>query len=210
MPSNADHVWVVNEDLGLNANLVTGVNDTFETTLPYPSEWDPDSEVMMVYEVDHTIQSQDRSKDDAFLNWLGIQYSMVDRSADALYRGDLTDIRDEWMKSLFTSPMHFGTSEGHLTGVAATEVTRLLLDVNRHAVFHPKLRLPTFFPIFLEIWNQASLFATATGVDTNTDFAAFEAVALHYWYTIRQMTSRERAMIQGLPGIQQRWAQLGS
>lgn len=141
---------------------------------------------------------------------LMVALSMIDRSATATFRGVGADADDEWMKSLFQNPMFFGTGSGYATAVAAAEVTLHVHDKMIEAVYRPKLPIPAFFPVYAELINVSNTYATGTGDETATSYAVFERMSMSYDYTIRKMNRRERQMFQGLPGMQQRWAQLGS
>lgn len=205
-----DSVVIVNEDLGLNANLVTGVNDTFETTIPYPSEWDADSEVMMISRILSSLQLGDHPAVDEHgkLAWT---LSMIDRSATATFRGGLTDANDEWRKSIFTPTMNFGIIRSHGTIAATSNWQQISTERLIAAEYIPPYgRLPTFFPVFEEFYGQDVSVLDTDGSVLNVDFTFFENVVQDMDYEIRRMSSRERSMFQGLPGLQQRLAQLGS
>jgi len=205
-----DYVHVVNEDLGFNASLVTAVNTTFETTIPYPQEWDPEDEVMIINEFEHRITRESSPSDDAFTNALHIFLSMIDRAASATFIGNLADSEDEFYKSQFEGPMYAGRSESHTSPAASAVIVPIAMGAMRHSVLRPRVRIPTFFPIFAEYYTDAVAVADDTGAVTAATFAIFEAVNMKYWYEIRRMNSRERKMLQGMPGVQQRWAQLGA
>lgn len=207
--NNMDTVRVVNEDDGLNANLVTGTNDTFESTIPYPSEWDQEDETMHIYRFRFMLPQSQQPVDDSW-RALGMSLSMIDRSAAATYRGNLTDVEDEWFKSQFTPNMFYGTQQSHTSPATGVEVVQLSALRNVDAEFIPQWGpLPTFYPIFKEIWGQSGTVSNL-GADGNASFTDFENSVYEYDYTIRKMTSRERNIFQGLPGIQSRLAQLSS
>jgi len=211
-PSNIDHVVVTNEDMGLTAALTTGTNDTFETTIPYPQEWDPEDEVMTIYEMQFDHEGIGFHADDegaGLLHWL----AMIDRAATATYRGVGVDAEDEWIKSQFTPRMYSGRSHITPTGTSAqVTLVSFELDALYTAIYRPKLPIPTFFPVYHEVSNQNITVAAATGDETAATYSAglTERTKYSYDYTIRKMNSRERRMMQGLPGVQQRWGALGS
>lgn len=208
-PSGLDWVTAVNEDLGFTANLVTGTNETIETTIPYPQEWDPEDEVLTMYEIEMGIAAFDTLNDDTFFALSGY-LSMIDRSAVATFSGDLNDANDEWFKSLFAKQMRFGFHTGAPTVGTGANLVSLNLDVLRNAVYRPKLPIPAFFPVYYEMVNHNITVVATTGDETLASFTIFEKVFLSYDYTIRKMRRREKAFFEGLPGMQQRWAQLGS
>ena len=208
-PSNLDWVLAVNEDLGFNASLVTGTNETFETTIPYPQEWDPENEVMTIYELTHAIQRFGGHQDDQGFH-LTANLSMIDRSAAATYIGDLADADDEWIKSVFARGMKFGNNFFTPTVGTGANLVALPLDLLTDAVYRPKLPIPAFFPVYDELVNQSVTIAATTGDETLRSFTEFEKVIIEYDYTIRKMSRTEQNFFQGLPGMQQRWAQLGS
>ncbi len=205
---NLDTVHVSNEDWGFNASLVTTVNDNFETSIPYPQEWDQDTEVMTMYQMWGWLQTVERYRDDAGQAVL-TALSMIDRSPAATFTGVATDAEDEYLKSLFTPMMFCGPDV--IAPSAASNITLVPLKVHNNTGWDyvPQLPVPTIFPVFVDIINT-SLTVDLAGTDSSATFADFERYQWDYWYTVRRMTSRERSFIQGLPGVQQRWAQLGS
>jgi len=208
-PSGIDWVIANNEDLAFNANLVTATNDTIETTIPYPQEWDPENEVCTMYQLTFAQQSAAFHQDDLG-NTLSAYLSMIDRSAAATFRGILTDADDEWLKSIFARNMIFGDRFITPTVITGENLVSLPMDILVDAVYTPKLPIPAFFPVYLEISGQRVTVAKATGDETAANFAGFEGVIVDYDYTIRKMNRKEQNFFQGLPGMQQRWAQLGS
>lgn len=207
--SNLDVVHVSNEDFGLNATLAQGVNDTFETSVPYPQEWDQDNEVMTMYQIWCWLQTLEHYRDDSG-QAVVTALSMIDRSSAATFRGVATDAEDEYLKSLFTPMMWSGPR----VTLASATVNISTIPVPSHNNtgwdYVPQLPIPTIFPVFVDIIGQSFTVALATGDESQADFTDFERYTWKYWYTVRRMTSRERSFISGLPGVQQRWAQLGS
>lgn len=206
---NLDVAVVTNEDFGFNASLVTATNDTFETTIPYPQEWDPENEVCTFYELRFMQNDSNNAQDDSNTSLL-VTLSMIDRSATATYRGVGVDADDEWRKSLFRNAMFFGTGFGYPTATTGANLVQYQHDTMIEAVYRPKLPIPAFFPVYPEVVNVTTTYATATGDETAATYSVFERMEMSYDYTIRKMNRRERAMFQGLPGFQQRLSQLAS
>lgn len=206
---NLDFVHVTNEDLAFNANLVTTTNDTFETTLPYPQEWDPEDEVMTLLKMEWQFNVSPAPVSDAYAGY-GVTLSMIDRAASATFRGSGSDTDDEWMKSLFQSQMYAGRHSSHLADATGTEHFWIPADVVTFAEYVPTVKIPAFFPVYIEIFGASATGIEATGVISAADFTGFEATGLKYDYTIRKMSRSERKMFEGIPGVQQRWSQLGS
>jgi len=206
-PSDLDFVVVTNEDLGFTANLVTGVNENFESTIPYPQEWDPDSEVCVLRKIQGWLNQESSHRDDVGSS-LVTSLSYLDRSPTATFRGTQSDTEDEYIKSLFAGPMSSGTklwptATGFLGGFFDNRMTYGWEYV-------PELPLSMFFPIYLELVNNTVSVDVATGDETNVTFSSVEAVNHRYYYNIRRMNKAERMMQEALSGVPMRWAQLGS
>jgi len=207
---NLDKVWVANEDLGFNASLVTAVNDNFETTIPYPQEWDQDNEVMTMYKLWHALQDTQNYANDSGLAIL-LSLSMIDRSPAATFTGIGTDAEDEFLKAQFTPGfMYAGNWSYTPLAVGNVAGTSLRLHNLEGAEYVPVLPVPTVFPVFEDLVNNQITVSQGTMAETPATFSSFERYYQQYEYTVRRMTSRERSFIMGLPGVQQRWAQLGS
>ncbi len=207
--NNIDMAVVTNEDFGFNATLTTGTNETFETTIPYPQEWDPEDEVCTFYEMRFLQNDENNAQDDSNTS-LGVTLSMIDRSASATLRGIGVDADDEWRKSLFRNAMFFGTGAGYPTVGTGANLVQYTHDIMIEAVYRPKLPIPAFFPVYPELINYSTTYAATTGDQTAASYSVFERFELDYDYTIRRMNRRERALFQGLPGFQQRLSQLAS
>ncbi len=208
-PGNLDFVVVTNEDLGFNNSLVTTTNDTFETTIPYPQEWDVDRNVVVLRKVQFILETQKHFEEGGMEN-LAVYMSYLDRSPTATYRGGLADTNDEWFKSTFAGPMMFGDMIEQPLASAAVEVYFLPGNRNVIAEYIPEIPLSMFFPIYLDFVNNSATGTLATGADTAASFTLFERVTLRYFYTIRSMNQAERDLMSALAGAPVRWAQLGS
>ncbi len=208
-PSDLDFVVVTNEDLGLTATLAQGVNDTFETTIPYPQEWDPDTEVCVLYKMQGWLANAEHWQDDR-QNGLLTYLSYLDRSPAATFRGVGTDAEDEWMKSLFAGPMNSGQIAVGPSATAATESGHLPMQNEMGWEYVPEIPLSMFFPIYMDIAGNAATYTLVTTDDAAADFAAVETVLHRYFYRIRRMNSAERSLMDSLAGAPVRWAQLGS
>lgn len=209
LPRGVDFVNVINEDLGFNSLLDTGVNDLFESSIPYPAEWDQDTEVVMMHRMKGWFQ--DRGFDN-FGYAVSCNLSYLDRRPEATFRGQLTDTNEEWMKSVFAPDMKAGrldfpTSTGFLGG-AFSNLTGYGWD------YSPEVRggLSMFFPIYLDLSNQTVAVTVATGDAVAADLAVsvIERFVIQYFYTVRRMTRAERDFMASLSGVPMRWSQLAN
>jgi len=208
-PGDLDFVIVTNEDLGFTATLVAATNDNLGTTLPYPQEWDPDTEVCVLYKLQGWIQDSEYWKDDATQALL-VFLSYLDRIPTATYRGVGTDANDEWMKAQFAGPMNVGVKRMGPSATAMTEAGTLLGQNQVGFEYVPEIPLSMFFPIYLDIVSNSATHALVTSDDTAASFSFFEAFTMRYYYRIRRMNRAERTMMEALSGAPVRWAQLGS
>lgn len=207
--NNMDWVRAMNEDLGWNASLVTATNDNLATTIPYPQEWDPEDEVMTIYKMINEFWVNPRPQEDAWTGFLSL-YSMVDRAPTATFLGVASDGDDEYLKSIFTQLMYSGRSFSHAADATGTEHFGAPADALHWSEYVPSLPIPAIFPVYYEIIGGTGTLAEGNGATAAASTGAFENAALYYDYTIRKMSRTEKRMMQGMPGMQQRWAALGS
>ncbi len=209
-PSDVDFVVVTNEDLGLVANLTAATLNHFNTTIPYPQEWDPDNEVCVLYKIQFHTRSVIYPRDDNHQQW-AVNMSYLDRNPAAATYGNVgSDTEDEYHKSIFAGPLVFGNEFSYPSAAAAVEVMKLPMNGQRMAEYVPEVPLSMFFPIYLDFFGVSASYALATGNETAIDTTNFENVEVRYFYRIRSMNSAERALQNALAGVPVRWAQLGS
>jgi len=210
LPRGADFVNVINEDLGMNALLDTGVNDLFETSIPYPAEWDQDTEVVMFHRGKGWFQ--DDSWRDQSGYGVSCNLSYLDRRPAATFRGGLVDTNEEWLKSIFAPDMKAGRLEWPAaTGFLGGAFTNL---VGYGWDYTPEIKggLSMFFPIYLDLVNQSFDVTVGTGADATADLIVvdIEKFVIQYFYTIRRMTRAERDFMASLSGVPMRWSQLAN
>lgn len=209
-PSDTDFVVVTNEDLGFTATLDTSLNH-LNTTLPYPQEWDQDSEVVVLRKLQIFLHDLEYPADDVF-EMAATNLSYLDRNPNAAnYQGVGADTEDEYHKSLFAHGMACGHSinfESATANVAFGNITQG--DSQIGASYVPEIPLSMFFPIYLDIYGSAAANALLTGNETQSTFTFFERYTIRYFYNIRRMNSAERSLQEALAGAPMRWAQLGS
>ena len=208
-----DTVVVTNEDLGVTATLVTTTNDNIVTTIPYPSEWDPDTETCVLLAVSGHLESTwnpQAENWDAYLTSL----SMVDRAPPVTYRGAGADAADEFRKAQFTPLMYAGKAGGYAAAVAAgASFTTGMRGGSSNLEswrFIPKKPIPMFYPIYATVIGQVVTIVESTGVATAASFSVVDQVLFEYDYYIRDMTGPEKAVFTGTSGYQMRLAHLGS
>lgn len=210
LPAGADFVNVINEDLGFNALLDTGVNDLFETSIPYPAEWDQDAEVVMMHNMKGYFQDVGYTDNSGY--GVACNLSYLDRRPEDTFRGDLTDTNEEWMKSVFAPNMKAGRLDfPAATGFLGDAFSNLMAygwD------YQPEVRggLSMFFPIYLDLANQSFDVSLPTGAETATDLnvATIEKFVIQYHYTIRRHTRAENDFMNSLSGVPMRWSQLAN
>ncbi len=210
LPRGADFVNCINEDLGFNDFLDTGTNDLFETSVPYPAEWDQDTEVVMLHRAKGWFQDLPYTNASGYAVSTNLSY--LDRRPEATFRGDLTDSNEEWMKSIFAPDMKAGrlqwpNSTGFLGG-AFSSLMGYGFD------YTPEIRggLSMFFPMYIDLANQSFDVTVATGADAAADLDAviIEKFVFQYFYTIRRQTRAERDFMASLSGVPMRWSQLAN
>lgn len=209
LPTNVDFVNVVDDDLGFTADLVDGTNNFFETSLPYPAEWDQDTEVTMLHQLKGW--GQDGGYADGTGYQLGTSLSYLDRRPASLanYRGLKLPANEEYQKSLFAPNMKLGRLQaGPATGFLGAGIGNI--DYGFH--YTPEIRggLSMFFPIYMEMWNQNFTLTTPTMVETEVNFEQHDRLIYQYHYTIRRMTRRESDFWNSLSGLPMRWSQLSN
>lgn len=205
-----DYVNVINEDFGLNAALLQGTNDLFETTIPYPAEWDQDTEVVMMKKAQGFFV--DRPYSDAQGYSFDFNMSYLDRRPAATYRGLLSDANEEWFKSIFVGPMKAGRGF-YPTGTA--NLSQLFTQMLQYGFeYVPEVigGLSMFFPIYIDIANQTTTVTVTSGADAPADFPLIdlEKFVFRYFYTIRRQTRAERDFMASLSGVPMRWSQLAN
>ncbi len=211
-PDDLDFVVVTNEDLGFTSDLTIATLNHLNTSLPYPQEWDPDTEVCTLYKLMGSIYDRHNISDDAGQG-LAVNLSYLDRNpAGATYAGIGQDTEDEYHKSVFEHGMYAGVRRVWPSAAAAVEVMKVPVgsDAQEGFKYRPEIPLSMFFPIYMDIYGQSQTYALATGNETAIDFSAQESFVLKYYYNIRRMNRSERNLMEALSGAPVRWAQLGS
>ncbi len=212
-PNDADVVVVTNEDLGLTATGFShGTDGIFETSIPYPQEWDEDTEVCVLHSIEFHKSGQSWQKDDGSGDGYEVWMSYLDRSPGLTWDDIFDDAADEWAKSTFAGPMYAGQASAYATATTAagSHFEKNLGGDVITAEFAPQIPLSMFFPIYLDFSFRSITYAAATGDDTVGDFDAPEQVWLRYFYNIRRMNSMERNLMEALSGVPFRWGHLGS
>lgn len=208
--SRTDNVVVVNEDQGFTANLTTGTNDVLETSLPFPEEWDQDTEVVMVEQFNFNVVSVAHHSDDVGNN-LGLSLSYLDRSPAATYRGAAADAEDEYHKAIFAPRMLSGALYFAPSGVASVEGRPWPSMKLRQGRYTPPFHLMMGHqPIYQEIYNNNFTTTLATGNETAASFSIPDAWTLDYWYHIAPMPKPLRDLMATLNGLPFRLAIPGS
>ncbi len=208
-PSDLDFVVVTNEDLGFTSDLTIATLNHLNTTLPYPQEWDQDSEVCVLHKALGFLDSVGVPRDD---NDGGCMTNMsyLDRNpAAATYSGVGADTEDEYHKSLFTSHMYAGVSRFHPSATASLQA-HMDMDYLRGWSYIPEMPLSMFFPIYLDIYGSQATYVVTTQDETTTNFSRQEEFEIRYFYNIRRMNKAESDLMNSLSGVPVRWAQLGS
>ncbi len=211
--SDVDFVVVTNEDLGLTGTAFThGTDGIFETTIPYPQEWDQDNEVCVLQSIEYHQQGVSFQQDDSGAHGYEVWMSYLDRSPGVGWDDVLDDAADEWVKSTFAGPMYVGKKANYQTATAATgsHYNGYAAGAGVVAEYVPPVRLSMFTPIYLDFSFRSVTYAAATKDETLADWAVPEQVFLRYFYNIRRMNPKEKALMEALSGVPFRWGQLGS
>lgn len=208
--SKTDHVVVVNEDLGFTATLAAGVNDNLETSLPLPQEWDQDTEVVMLEQINFGVEGVPHHADDSGAAF-SLSLSYLDRSPAATYRGLLADAEDEYIKSIFAAQMMAGELYFSPSAVAAVEVNFIPTNPRRRGRYTPPFNLMMGHqPLYLEVIGNRFTSVLATGNETAADFSVFEQTKIDYWYHIARMPKPLRDLMATLNGLPFRLGLLSS
>ncbi len=212
-PSDVDVVVATNEDLGLTAGSLThGTDGVVETSLPYPQEWDQDTEVCVLHSIEFHYQQASFEVDDVGQPGYEVWMSYLDRSPGAGWDDVLDDAADEWVKSTFAGPMYAGGMFPRETATAASASHNRYQAAGNNVVaeYAPQVPLSMFFPIYLDFSHRTVQYAAATGDETLSDFSTQEKQFVRYFYNIRRMNSKEKDLMEALSGVPFRWGQLGS
>jgi len=188
-PGNADFITFTNEQFGLNANLTAAAN-VLAFALPYPSSMDLASQSLILWSLEFLFIT--RAADDAQNTHPMLQayVGVADRRFGATFGGDLTDVDDEAMKAQMEGPMNFGMQGNHSITTAAIDGVRMN-DRSTAAIFNPKFPLDLFFPLRVQLVNNANTWTLLTSDGTPADFTSIDQVMLRMWYTTRQLSPQE-------------------
>lgn len=208
LPKNADFVNCIDDDLGFTTDLVAGAQELFETTIPYPAEWDQDTEVVMLHRAKCWTQDQSYTDNSGYA--LATNLSYLDRRPEAGYRGLKIASNEEYQKSIFAPDMKLGRllwepSSGSL-GEGRTSMVNYGWD------YTPEIKggLSMFFPIYMDFYNQSFGVTVTSGAEVNQNFDVHDRLIFQYFYTIRRMTRRESDFWNSLNGLPMRWSQLSN
>lgn len=193
--SRADFAWFSNEDIALTATLATGVNDTHEFALPYPSSVDLFEETIVLYKQDWIMGLEALTDIDAteIVRQFAVECSMLQiEHITTSYQGSFTDAEDESLKSKFAGPFGFGMFS--FVKSDAGDISSALINQNVNIMqYMPFGRgLDLISPLYNVIINKAFSVA-ATAVLAAADNTSVEAVADRIWHRKRNLTSAERS-----------------
>lgn len=207
-----DNVVIVNEDLGFTASLITATNDVLETSMPFPQEWDQDTEVVMVESIQFGHEGGAGHQDD-LMSAFGVNMSYLDRSPAATFRGGITDAEDEYRKSVFTGGRTWAGDDYFFPSTVAEAGSSGFFPAQPNITgrWTPPFKLMMGHqPIYWDLYNMNFVTAVATGNETAANYTTFEGTVGEYWYTMARMPKPLRDLMATLNGLPFRLAILGS
>lgn len=191
MPKDIDFYVLSNEDIGLNANLATGVNDVYSFALPYPSSIDLTKETIVVHAIEFIKQGSHNNKGTTAMQGLLAFLSMLDNEFAATFTGNASDSEDENLKAHFARNIYFGDLKINVTAAASVEGTERQNDTVVDAIYFPPVPLDLLTPLYIQFVNQSISITLATNAVAGANFTSFELVQIVVWFTRRKLTSAE-------------------
>lgn len=191
LPPDIDYYMLNNEDVGFDASLVSGTNESISFYLPLPGSIDILRETIVVHALEFIIQATHHPADDsndALLCFLSTRGEVP--AATAL--PSATDALDAFLKAQFMRNIAFGFNRIHTTDAALASPWEYKQDVVDDALVFPPVPLDQASrPLHIHLFRQDVTVDPATGDETAVDFTGFELFQMVVWFTRRNLTADE-------------------
>ncbi len=200
VPNNARMYVLTNEQLNFIASLVATTNDVLSIQIPGPFNVDQNEQAFIIHRMDFIIRQRPVTGAIASghsLLQIDLQYS--DKEPAANWNGNGEDVEDENTQAMFDGPFFVGE-----TGPTMAPDADATLAVSQHGVvlsnvhYYPPDEdgLDTFFPVTIVITRQSYDLDLVDQIADQIDFAAFETFSVRIFFTVRDLTTREKQLME--------------
>lgn len=200
VPVDARMYVLTNEQLNFIASLVATTNDVLSVQIPGPFNVDQNEQAFIIHRMDFIMRTRPSTSVTATANnilQVDLQYSDKEPAAD--WNGNGEDVEDENTQAMFDGPFFFGQ-----TGGAMAPDTDATLAVNGpgHSLVNVHYYPPdddgldTFFPVTIVFTRQTYDLDLVDQVPDQVDFTAFEIVSVRIFFTVRDLSPREKDLME--------------
>lgn len=200
VPSNARMYVLTNEQINFIASLVSGVNDIFSFQIPYPFYVNQQEKAIIYHRIDFILRRRNVGAISAgTLDKLSIDLQYSDKEPAADWDGAGEDGEDENIQAMFDGPFVVGF-QGETMAPDTDATLAVLVPVNGliNVHYYPPdgNGLDAFFPVTVVMTNMSADRDLVDQIADAANFSLFESFYVRCYFTERQLTSREREMMQ--------------
>ncbi len=201
VPTSAQMYVLTSEQFNWIASLVVGTNDVFTFQIPYPFYVDQQSQAIIFHRIDfihrRTLLNSPSVSTRRRLQ-VDLQYSDKEPAAD--WDGAGEDTEDESIQAMFDGPFLVGESSEHGSSAPDADATVPFLypdSAITNVHYYPPDRngLDAFFPVTVVLTNMSFSRDLVDEVADAEDNNAFDSLFLRCFFTTRNLTAQERAMM---------------
>ncbi len=199
VPNDAMMYVLTNEQINFIAAMVRTTNDVFSFQMPYPFYIDQREQAIIFHRIDFIWRTRDFGTLSASVqNRLEINLQYSDKEPAVDYDGIGEDAEDENMQAMFDGPFVIGDNKW--SGAADVDATLAVVVPNSNTVcvhYYPpdKDGLDAFFPLTVVFVNQSFDRDLVDQTADIADFSLFERVSIRNYFTVRNLTSREKSLM---------------
>lgn len=198
VPNDARMYVLTNEQLNFIASLVATTNDVLSVQIPGPFNVDQNEQAFIIHRMDFILRERPNVGSSTH-NILQVDLQYSDKEPAADWNGVGEDAEDENTQAMFDGPFYFGQTGPIFAADADATLAVVAPGItigNVHYYPPDDDGLDTFFPVTIVFTRQTYDSDLVDQVVDQATFSAFEEVSLRIFFTVRDLTAREKDLME--------------